>query len=146
MIKKVYVFDKDMAIREMLWMIFKRRGYLVYCYPGPGACPETFFAQLDCASGHACGKFIIASLDFPDLPRFELIKNLINKKHCKIKHIALMSTSWSDTDLETARDLGCATFQKPFPPIEMNIWIDACEEEDIRPGKDKISEHVALKH
>jgi len=106
----------------------------------------TFFSQLDCNSGRACGKFIIASIDFPDIPIFELIKDLKKKKHCKVKNIGLMSTNWADTDLELAEDLGCEVFWKPLTTSKINSWIDACEEKEIRLSKDIVSECAALQH
>jgi hypothetical protein len=139
MLEKVYVFDQDVAIREMLWKIFKARGYRVYCYPLAGACPETFFAKLDCNSGHACGKFILSCIDFHDFPRLELIKRQVIKKCCKVQNIGLMSTSWSASEQALATGLGCETFQKPLREDDLSSWVDACEKKTIHLRENSIS-------
>lgn len=125
--KKVFVFDEDASIRSMLWKIFEHRGYRVFTYPRSGACPGTLEFQSACLSGQACGDFILGSLDVRDLSRLELIQEQI-KKGCTLKNIALMSGTWSDSDLRIAKDLGCKVFQKPITVDGINAWIDVCEE------------------
>ncbi|MFQ5544283.1 MAG: hypothetical protein ACE5FY_08045 [Nitrospiria bacterium] len=143
-IKIVHVFDEDMAIREMLWNVFKPLGYLIHCHPNPGSCPGTFYAKLDCKSGRACGEFILASVDDPGISRFEIIKNQIIKKKCKVRNIGLMSITWSNTDLEVAQDLGCEPFLKPFTAEAINSWIESCKKKPFQFATDEMSECAVL--
>jgi hypothetical protein len=43
------------------------------------------------------------------------------------KNKAVMSATWTDAELETAKKLGCKTFQKPFRSNELLSWLDECE-------------------
>jgi len=144
MFKIAYVFDEDVAIRELLWKAFKPRGYLIRCYPRFGACPDTFRSELDCKSSHACGEFILASIDFPSISRFDFIEDQIIKKGCHVRNIGLMSRTWSNTDLIQAQDLGCKAFQKPFSIEEINSWIDDCARKVLLRSSGKMSECVTL--
>lgn len=125
--KRVFVFDEDVSIRSMLWKILEHRGYKVFTYPRPGACPGTLEFQSLCLSGQACGDFIFANIDIQNATRLEFIQEQI-KKGCTVKNIGLISSTWSDSDLRIAKDLGCKTFQKPITADGINSWIDACEE------------------
>ncbi len=127
MIKRAFVFDEDVSIRSMLWKIFERRGYKVFTYPRPGACPGTLEFQSFCLSGQACGDFILTNIDIEDVTRLGFIQEQI-KRGCKVKNIGLISSIWSESDLRIAKDLRCKVFKKPITGDGINVWIDACEE------------------
>ena len=54
----------------------------------------------------------------------EFIKNQ-KEKGCKIEHQALLSGDWTDSDLQTAQELGCRVFHKPFIS-DMLLWLNDC--------------------
>jgi len=129
--KRAFIFGEDVPIRSMLWKIFENRGYKVLTDPRSGACPGTLEFQSPCLSGQACGDFILTSIDIQDVTRLEFIQQQI-KKGCTVKNIALISSTWSDSGLRIAKDLGCKVFQAPITVDEINAWIDVCEEK-MRP-------------
>jgi hypothetical protein len=51
------------------------------------------------------------------------------KKGCKIRRMALLSGTWTDSELQAAKRIGCKTFDKPFTLAEINDWLDQCERE-----------------
>ena len=54
------------------------------------------------------------------------------KRGCKCKHFALLNGDWIKEDLETARQLGCKIFEKPFTKKLLD-WLDVIEKEmDIK--------------
>ncbi len=134
--KKVYVFDEDAGTRAILWKAFDQRGYKVSTHSRPGACPDTFQTQLDCISGRACGDFVVTSVDLPEAPRLESIKELIIKRACKVENIALMSSTWTDSELETAKMLGCKALWKPLTVGAVAAWIDVCEKRQLGRGNE----------
>ncbi len=125
--KRVFVFHEDVYIRSTLWKIFEHRGYKVFTYPKSGACPGTLEFQSACLSGQACGDFIFANIDIQNNTGLDFIQEQI-KRGCKVKNIALISSTWLDSDLRIAKDLNCKTFQKPITVDGINSWIDTCEE------------------
>ena len=38
-----------------------------------------------------------------------------------------MSGGWTESDLQRAHELGCKTFEKPFPFYEFFEWLDEVE-------------------
>ncbi len=128
MVKRVYVFDEDIAVRAMLWKIFTPRGYKVDAYPKFSVCPETFYTPLIDDSDHANEDFMITSITDPDLSKPDSIKAKIEDKGCKVRHIALMAETWSEGDLKTAQALNYKTFRKPLSQSDLYSWIKRCEE------------------
>jgi hypothetical protein len=61
----------------------------------------------------------------PTKTGIELIREQ-RQKGCKVKHIALMSGNWTNSELEDAQGLGCHVFYKPFDLKEMFQWLDDC--------------------
>ena len=123
---RVFVFEDDDIIRSLLWEILDRRGYEVFTFPDPGSCPLHLASGCLCPVEEACGDIIISDLRMPNMSGLEFVQNQM-KKGCKLKNVALISGAWSDTDLQSARRLGCQPFQKPFKIDEINTWLDECE-------------------
>lgn len=54
-------------------------------------------------------------------------------KGCKVPHIAVMSCTWSKSEYQRARDMGCKVFEKPFSLDDLIQWMENCEEKPFIP-------------
>jgi YesN/AraC family two-component response regulator len=78
-----------------------------------------------CPADYACADVIISDVNMPTKTGLDLIRER-QQKGCKVKYRALMSADWTDSDLKSARELGCYIFHKPFDLKKMLQWLDDC--------------------
>jgi DNA-binding NtrC family response regulator len=130
---RVVIFDENEALRSTLKKILEERGYEVFTFSKSGICPLFHSVDHKRTSDNACSDIIITDLYMPTIEGLKLIKDLIDKG-CKVKHRALMSTTWSYADWQYVQKLGCRLFRKPFELKEMLEWVDDCAEK-INPGR-----------
>lgn len=123
---RAMVFDDEKLIRLMLLEVLKNRGYDVLTFSEPGMCTLYQKPECGCENNQSCADIIISDIKMPNASGLEFVDKLL-KGGCKIKNIALMSGYWSDTDIQRAKELGCKTFEKPFPIKKMEEWLDECE-------------------
>ncbi len=139
---RALIFDDDPLIRQMLWLVFDRRGYEVFSFPDPGLCPQHLRCRCACASDTACADIIISDLDMPRVKGLDFVEEP-RGKGCHCRNIALMSAAWSAHDAVRARGLGCKLFTKPFPPSDILEWL-AQVEGALDPGR-KLQDWEALR-
>jgi len=120
------VFDDNELIRSFVQQIMEQRGYEVFSFSDPGLCPLYLQSSCHCPSGHACGDILISDVNMLMVGGLSFLGGQI-KKGCKVKNMALMSGSWSASELELAGRIGCKTFHKPFAPDELRVWLAECE-------------------
>ncbi len=123
---RALVFDDDDLIRSLLKTIFEDRGYEVFAYSIPGACPLYRNPEFYCKEDNECADIIISDLRMPNDSGVDLIEKL-RKKGCKVKNIALMSGYWTQPSMHRAEEFGCKVFNKPFSMEEIEAWLDVCE-------------------
>jgi len=125
---RVLIFDDDPSIRQMLWAVCDRRGYEVVTFPDPGLCPLHAKDRCPCEPAMTCSDMIISDLDMPNVKGLDFLETLLGKG-CRCRHIALVSGSWSASDIGRARDLGCKLFAKPFHLSQITEWLEQVERE-----------------
>ena len=111
---RVILLDDNESVRNVLTEILEERGYEVFPYSDPGICPLQLERACLCHKGQACADVIISDVDMPSMTGLEFIENQ-KMKHCKVRHVGLISGGWTEERLSRAHDLGCKTFEKPFP-------------------------------
>lgn len=62
----------------------------------------------------------------PFLNGLDFIRGQI-QKGCKVKSWALMSGDWTHANLDSAQNLGCRIFTKPFDILKIVRWIKECQ-------------------
>ena len=124
---RVCVFDNDPAIRAMLETVLEQRGYEVFVFADPAACPLRSASSCVCASGAACTDAIISDLNMPLVEGLAFVEEQ-RAKGCQCQHIALMSGFWREGDVRRALDLGCEVFLKPFRMADLQAWLDGVEQ------------------
>jgi DNA-binding response OmpR family regulator len=123
---RAYIFEDEPVIREILANILDRRGYEVIRYPDPSVCPLNSIGQCPCPIGAVCADVIVSDIQMPRVNGIDFIQHLI-EKGCKSTHIALMSGSWTESDLARAVELGCKIFRKPFAFSNLLKWLEEVE-------------------
>ena len=125
---RAIVFDDEKVIRTFLRQVLQKRGYEVFTFPEPDLCPLHHKGGCGCTKGQACTDIIISDINMPNVTGLQFVENQLNKG-CKVKHMALMSGAWSNSDLERAEQLGCHTFHKPIRLNDLEQFLDQCEKE-----------------
>jgi DNA-binding NtrC family response regulator len=123
---RVFIFDDQEDIRQTLWSLFNGRGYEVFTFPHPGACPLDEMEICPCPIGQACADVILSDLNMPFKKGLEFLEEQI-KKGCCCEHMALMSGAFTNEDMSKAESLGIRIFKKPFDLVEIIHWLDEIE-------------------
>jgi len=139
---RALIFDDDKEIRQILRSFFDTKGYEVFTFPHPAACPLSEEKVCPCPKGQVCSDIILSDLNMPFQKGLDFIDEQI-KKGCKCKHIGLMSGYLTDEDVSKANLLGIKIFKKPFDLSELINWHDQAKK-DIDP-KRKLSDRFLKK-
>lgn len=123
---RVLVFDDDDSIRNMLWHYFDARGYEVFTFPHPRACPIVTASTCACALNESCADVIISDLNMPFMKGLQFLEQQLSKG-CRVKHLALMSGDLTEDDRQRAQSLGITVFKKPFGFQEIDQWVRTAE-------------------
>ncbi len=116
------VLEDEHEIRDLLEFILKEAGLRVRSFPDPRS---LLSEEMDSVEAD----FMIADNYMPYMKGLDLIEHLRSKKSFFVKHVAVISGSWTEDDLERARALGCRIISKPFGMFEIINWIESCEGE-----------------
>ena len=125
---RILVFEDNDILRSTLEYILDKQGYEVLTFSEPKLCQIFDSADQTCRADLACADVIISDVNMPAKSGLDLIRER-QQRGCKGKYRALMSADWTDSNLESARELGCYIFHKPFDLKKMLEWLDACTNE-----------------
>ena len=95
------VFDDNDLIRSFVQQIMEQRGYEVFSFSDPAFCPLYPQSGCQCPSGHTCGDILISDVNMVMVGGLDFLGGQITKG-CKVQNLALMSGSWSASELELA--------------------------------------------
>jgi len=123
---RVIILEDNDAIRNLLSVILEERGYEIHSFNSPAICPLQITPECRCRGEQACVDVIISDLDMPAVTGLEFIENQ-KRKHCKCRHIALMSGNLTDAVIRQAKGLECKTFAKPFNLSDIIEWLENVE-------------------
>jgi len=127
MSKIVYILEDEYSLRSTLRDYLGQNGYEVYAYSDPSFCPLTETAACKCDKQTPCTEFIITDINMPGMTGISFIERQ-KEKGCKVSHIAIMSATWSTSEYNKAKILGCKVFEKPFGLKDLLQWMKRCEE------------------
>jgi DNA-binding response OmpR family regulator len=123
---RAVIFDDNDLVRRSLWYFFDQRGYEVFTFPEPGLCPLHVDRECPCPGETSCADLIISDVDMLGINGIDYIESLI-EKGCKLRHFALMSGNFSDTDVARASKIGCMLFTKPVEMDWFAAWVEVVE-------------------
>ena len=130
---RALIFEDDDASRALLWELCDERGYEVFTFPDPGACPLFHQTFCECPLEESCCDFLISDLNMPVASGLDYIERQ-KRKGCRCPHIALITGTSSLADVRAAEGLGCKVFPKPLSIEKLYEWLDRCESQ-IRDGR-----------
>jgi DNA-binding response OmpR family regulator len=127
MSKAVYILEDEFGLRSTLYDFLKQKGYEVSAYSDPSFCPLSEIASRKCNCQDPCTDFIITDINMPGMTGIKFIE-FLKGKSCKVPHVAIMSASWTESEYQQAKDLGCKILEKPFNFSDLIQWMKHCEE------------------
>ena len=123
---RILIFDDSEEIRSLLYDFFNKRGYEVFSFPNPAACPISHEKICPCPTGVACSDFILSDLNMPVQQGIDFLEEQI-RKGCQCKNMALMSGDFTENDVVRAKSIGLMLLRKPFGITEILEWIESIE-------------------
>jgi len=123
---RAVIIDDNSLIRFALWQLFDRRGYEVFTFPEPGLCPLHVIGECPCPLDTRCADIIISDVNMHAANGIDFVEELI-RKGCKQPHFALISGSFSETDIARGTRLGCKLFSKPLDMAPLLAWVEEVE-------------------
>jgi CheY-like chemotaxis protein len=125
---RAIVFEDDDSARQLLVTILERRNYEVISAKYPTICPVYEDLTTLCPHEFACGDFLLTDNNMPVLSGLDFVL-LQNQRGCKgvINNKAVLSAHWNDNELDSADQLGCKVFKKPYRVAEIDTWLDVQE-------------------
>jgi len=127
---RALLFEDDPALRDLLTTVLEARDFEVLAYSEPLHCPAyTAEGGCGCPEGAACGDVVITDVEMPRVTGLQMLAHQLSRGcHTDVRNIAVMSGGWTRERRETARSLGCKTFDKPFFMREFDRWLTECAE------------------
>ncbi|MGD2186121.1 MAG: response regulator [Desulfobacterales bacterium] len=123
---RILIFDDSKEIRSLLHDLFSKRGYEVFSFPNPAACPISHEELCPCPTGEACSDFILSDLNMPVLQGIDFLERQIHKG-CQCKNMILMSGDFTENDVIRAKSIGLRLLRKPFGITEILEKIEHIE-------------------
>ena len=130
---RALIFDDDEMTRELLQLMFKKRGYDVVAFQHPHQFPLLNNDHCPCSGNQCCTDVIISDIKMPFQNGVDFIEELISKG-CRCDNIAMMSGNFATEHLSRGKALGITIFNKPFRTADICNWLDRIEK-DIDPGR-----------
>jgi len=117
---KVVLIDDEPAILAVLGKALRLKGYEVQTYGSATECLDAYEGNSNCQK-HS--DVILTDIDMPHMNGIEFL-NLLHKRNCSCKHIALMTgRGMDDTLLHKIEKKGVKLFLKPFSIPEFMGWV-----------------------
>jgi len=124
---RAFIFDPDNAYRYRIWEVLDIRGYEVFTSPVSSLCVKDLHPHERCEKLHSCADIIFSDLKIPGDFALKTVEGQISRG-CKCRHFALLNGDWIKEDWETAKQLGCKIFEKPFTKRLLD-WLDIIEKD-----------------
>jgi len=125
---RVIVLEDNDVLRTVLSELLSAAGYEVFSYAGPSLCPLQETGTCGCRPSQTCADVIISDLGMPDMDGLRFVE-LLKKKNCRCRHMAVMSGLWKDEELRQAERMSCKVLSKPFQTDAFFRWLKTIEEE-----------------
>ena len=122
---RAIILEDDHSLRQLLSGVLESKGYEVVSASDPTICPIYANLQGICPHEFACGDFLLTDNRMPRMSGLEFVQAQ-TQRGCKgvVQNKAILSATWTDEDLQTAMQLGCKIFTKPYRFAEIHQWLD----------------------
>ena len=124
---RALIFSDDEYIRTLFTVILEESGYEVYKFSTAHICPFGSRKTCPCPPVYTCADILIIDVYMWDISKLEIIAHQ-RSRGCKVENIAVISSRWSRSQMDYAKELDCKIFQRPLAVHELRMWLDRCEE------------------
>ncbi len=107
---RIILLEDNDNLRTVMTMLLTGRGYEVFSFSKPTVCPLQAQPACRCGRNQACTDVILTDLDMPEIDGMRFIE-VLKKKKCKCRHVAVMSGNLTADDMYQAVRLGCSAFE-----------------------------------
>ncbi|QTA78788.1 Two component system response regulator [Desulfonema limicola] len=115
---RIWVFDDEKMIRDMIGEFLREFGYEVFCFQSPAEIAE----NLNVANSKFQADIVITDIQMPEMDGIEFVKRLTECGFSK-ENIAMISGYWTEEYREFADKVGVRCFDKPFGFKEVLEWV-----------------------
>ncbi len=123
---RAVIFDDEPLMSPLVQAVLKRPEYEIFTFCDPGFCPLHVADHCPCPAGALCADVIISDLKMPMVNGLDFLQTLM-EKGCRRPQFAITSRSWTEAEVERARQLGCKVFTKPFYISDIIQWLGEVE-------------------
>ncbi len=122
MTRTALILDDDVVCRTLLAEIVRAKNILVSSFTDPGS----YFATQPVQGEPVPYDYILTDNQMPGMTGIEFLRKLADLGWAPPKdRVAIISGSWTDDDLQKARELGCRIFSKPYQVRQLHQWLDS---------------------
>lgn len=110
---RVFVFDDEKNVTEIIKRHLVKQGHEVICAEEPTACKA--FQGKECDHEYPCGDILFTDNNMPKMSGLEFIEHMKNRG-CKglIRNKVVMSGGFTEPEIAKAQALGCILVNKPL--------------------------------
>jgi CheY-like chemotaxis protein len=101
---------------------YNKKGYEVFSFQNPAACPIFREKICPCPTGEACTDFILSDLNMPVQRGIDFLEEQI-RRGCQCNNMALMSGDFTENDVLRAKSIALKLLRKPFNITEVFEWL-----------------------
>lgn len=126
---RIFVFDLDNSLRDLLTIVIRKKGHEVLAFPEPSACPLYSDSDCNCTQEYACGDLMIIDSRMLKISTIEFIRKQMDQgcKGATQNKLVLSTTGSQEKELQLAEKMGFKLMKKPFSLKDISDWIDECE-------------------
>ena len=141
---RIFIFDLDKSLRELLSIVVRNKGHEVLAFPEPAACPLYSEQDCECTQEYTCGDLMIIDSKMLRIATIDFIRKQIENgcKGATRNKLILSTTGSSEAEIQAAEELGFKLMKMPFRVKEISDWIDECEQ-GIDPNRKLAELHLS---
>ncbi len=125
---RVSIIDDGEGVLSLLNSVLEMRGYEIFSFSKPNLCQIYSFENCTCPKDYSCVDIFIINNNMMNMTGLEFIEKQ-RRNNCKVdpENKAIISMTYTDTEIQMARRLGCQIFEKLSFIDKIDSWLDECE-------------------
>ncbi len=126
---RVYVFDDDPSLLNLLTLYLANKGHQVQGFLHKYSCPLYQLDSCICPVDEPCAEAVIVNTRVANKESLNVLIDQ-DQKGCKLLRLnkAVMSANVTEAQEGFIRDQGFSVLKKPFRLTTVTSWLDACDE------------------
>jgi len=126
---RVYIFEEDVSLLELLVTFMKNQGHQVRGFSEGYKCPLYLLEECVCPASKPCAEAVIVNTRVPNQASVQILLDQ-EAKGCKLtnRNKAVMSANFSEQHENYIRQYGFSLIKKPFRLKAITSWLEECAE------------------